>query len=197
MTIVRWMTWAASTVLLGLAGPAALAHPGPHDQYGGATETPVLSKETLGGNIAVGMRVPTAILGPDYAVSRTEDWALPTPPPDRRWVRYWDDALLIDGAGVVRDIRRGMDWGSAPQLAAGYDEGGEYGVPYADGDYDQNYWDDDVPMAEERGPVIVGRGPDRDYGGRRVISEGRDGTTITTVVVGGGRTTTTTTTYIE
>ena len=149
MTIGRWASGAATLGLLGLAGPAALAHSGPHDPYGGAYDgadtTPILLHRTLGGDIAVGMRVPATILGPAYAVEWAEDWALPTPPPNRRWVRYWDDALLIDERGIVRDVRRGVDWDEA-RLASRYDASERYGAPYAD-DAD---WDESVPIAPER-----------------------------------------------
>ena len=42
-----------------------------------------------------------------------DDWrafALPQPPVGYRWVRYYDDAVLIDGRGAVYDTEFGVDW---------------------------------------------------------------------------------------
>ena len=50
------------------------------------------------------------------------DWAssgLPQPPVGYNWVRYYDDAVLVDGHGSVYDTQVGVDWDR-------FDRGGSY-----------------------------------------------------------------------
>jgi Ni/Co efflux regulator RcnB len=48
--------------------------------------------------------------GPQFHVQNWQLYGFSPPPRDHRWVRYYDDAYLIDGEGRVRDERRGLDW---------------------------------------------------------------------------------------
>lgn len=172
MKTTRLKEVAATLALLAVAGPAAVAHPGPHDQYGGTADEAfgdaVLSNRTLGGDIAIGMRVPTTTMGPAYAVDEAE-WALPVPPSDHRWVRYWEDALLIDEVGTVRNIWRGVAWDAAPQLATGDDENWGYGAPYVEG-YE---------------PVVRDRYARRRFDPRCFDADDRSGTAMVAGAVGG------------
>ena len=84
--------------------------------------------------------VPQFWWGPQFEVQHWQTYGFPQPLPGYRWIRYYDDALMIDRRGRVHDGRYGYDW----------DRHGD------DWDYD------------DRGiPVYVGRGdyhPDeRDY----------------------------------
>jgi Ni/Co efflux regulator RcnB len=82
--------------------------------------------------------------GPQYHVQNWGYYGFPEPGYDRRWVRYYDDALLIDRDGRVHDGRYGWDWDR-------YGERWDYddrGVPgYA---YDDEYRGDDDYDADER-----------------------------------------------
>ncbi len=64
---------------------------------------------------AVGDSLPPAWLDPAYTVGDWQSWGLSQPGAGQRWVRYNDDAALIDGNGHVADVRYGMNW----QRAAG------------------------------------------------------------------------------
>lgn len=63
-----------------------------------------------GRRVERGSRLDPAYLDPAHTVSDTRAWGLPTAPIGLRWVRTWDDAALVDSDGVVREVRRGMDW---------------------------------------------------------------------------------------
>lgn len=88
--------------------------------------------------------VPQAWMGPRFHVRHWQTYGFPAPRPGWRWVRYYDDALLLDRRGRVMDGRYGFDWDryddrwayderGTPYYAddgyAGYDE-------YGDGGYD-------------------------------------------------------------
>lgn len=70
---------------------------------------------------------------PQYHVQNWQLYGFIQPQAQQRWVRYYDDAYLVDGGGRVFDSRRGVAW----------DRGGErwerdsYGIPYyvGRGDY--------------------------------------------------------------
>jgi Ni/Co efflux regulator RcnB len=64
-----------------------------------------------------GWRVPRAFRSPTYAVNDHARWGLPNPGFAREWVRYYDDAVLIDERGWVSDVRTGIDW-NRPAMAA-------------------------------------------------------------------------------
>jgi Ni/Co efflux regulator RcnB len=54
--------------------------------------------------------VPHFWFGPRYHVNNWQMYGFPAPMGGGRWVRYYDDALLIDRDGRVRDGRYGFDW---------------------------------------------------------------------------------------
>lgn len=100
--------------------------------------------------------------GPQFHIQNWQHYGFVAPPRDHRWIRYYDDAYLIDRRGQVMDRREGLDW----------DEYGERwemddGIPsyYGRGDYhpDEEDYDwvesqggpagpDDWDYAEEGGP---------------------------------------------
>ena len=47
---------------------------------------------------------------PQFHVQNWQVYGFSDPGADGRWVRYYDDAYLIDQGGRVRDTRYGMDW---------------------------------------------------------------------------------------
>lgn len=86
-------------------------------------------------------------------------YGLYPPASGRRWVRYYDDALLIDDrSGMVEDGRYGLDWDRYPAPW-----GEDRGIPVyvGDGDYrpdgeDMAYvddWNDEQRYADGGGPV--------------------------------------------
>src|SRR3546814_17163575 len=79
-------------------------------------------------------------VSPSLTVWDGADYGLPRPPRGYSWSRYYDDAVLIDRSGQVRDSRGDVDWGGCDQ---GYDDG------YRDGYDDGNARDDAAPRSEE------------------------------------------------
>ena len=57
-----------------------------------------------------GLRLDPVYLDAAHTVSDTRAWGLPTPPSGQRWVRAYEDAALVGADGVVREVRRGMNW---------------------------------------------------------------------------------------
>lgn len=54
--------------------------------------------------------VPSYWTHPGFATQRPGAYGFQQPVGDRRWIRYYDDALLVDRSGRVHDGRYGYDW---------------------------------------------------------------------------------------
>lgn len=117
--------------------------------------------------------VPSYWASPSYGISNYGMYGFGQPYGGARWVRYYDDALMVGPDGRVMDGRYGMDWD-------GYGDSWDHddrGIPVyvGDGDYRPRYrdyaWsdrfdrDDDGELAYDRGYPY-----DHRYGG-----EGRGG----------------------
>jgi Ni/Co efflux regulator RcnB len=101
-----------------------------------------------------GFIVPPFWWGPQFHIQNWGSYGFAQPMHDRRWVRYYDDALLIDRSGRVHDGRWGMNWDQYDGQWA-YDD---QGVPY-DGD-DEDYRDDeDYAWDGEEGRYAEDDGP--------------------------------------
>lgn len=97
---------------------------------------------------------------------RLHDWrmyGLPEPRSDWFWIRYYDDALLVDRYGTVHDGRWGVDW---DRYGERWDRD-QFGVPYYQGYEDDFEGPDGVAAAYG-------------YGAPMIITE-----TITTTTTGG------------
>lgn len=57
-----------------------------------------------------GATVPALWMGPQFHVAEWNRFGLTSPSYGYRWIRYYDDALLIDWYGRVADARYGLDW---------------------------------------------------------------------------------------
>ena len=57
-----------------------------------------------------GFVIPPFWFGPQFHINNWQVYGFADPGADGRWVRYYDDAYLIDRDGRVRDNRYGMDW---------------------------------------------------------------------------------------
>jgi len=77
--------------------------------------------------IGRGDTVPGNLRTPTYAVENWRGYGLGRPGYGQYWIRYYEDALLIDGRGRVIDSRYDIDWdraGPPPRYAGdGYDGG--------------------------------------------------------------------------
>jgi Ni/Co efflux regulator RcnB len=117
-----------------------------------------------------GGRLPRPWFGTQFHVQNWGMYGFPQPFAGGRWVRYYDDALLIDRDGRVHDGRYGMDWDRYGD-SWGYDD---RGVPVYVGDGDYEPDDEDYERSEgwerrghreEYGREEYGRGG-HGYGGR-------------------------------
>jgi hypothetical protein len=57
-----------------------------------------------------GFFIPPMWFGPQFHVNNWQTYGFYEPGADQRWVRYYDDAYLIDRGGRVVDSREDMDW---------------------------------------------------------------------------------------
>lgn len=60
--------------------------------------------------IGRGQILPTFWAAPQFHVQHWQGYGFPQPMPGYRWVRYYDDALLVDPRGRVHDSRSDYDW---------------------------------------------------------------------------------------
>lgn len=83
-----------------------------------------------------GYALPSYWIAPRFYVTDWQAYGLSRPMPGYNWVRYYDDAVLIDARGSVFDTRDGVDWDGT---GVGY---GQDDRVYADGGYDHRGYDD-------------------------------------------------------
>jgi Ni/Co efflux regulator RcnB len=105
-----------------------------------------------------GGRVPPGFMGPRFEVRDWRRFGFPAPFPGGRWIRFENDALLIDGEGRIFDSRPDWDWDG-----------------YADGrmaERDGRSWEEGAREVDEgrgagdvRTRVFVQHGPPPGYGG--------------------------------
>ncbi|HEX8579877.1 MAG TPA: RcnB family protein [Allosphingosinicella sp.] len=115
-------------------------HRGPDGRHGGRfTHIP---------RIRHGGFVPGGWWGPQFVIRNWQGYGFPQPFNGGRWIRYYDDALLIDRDGRVHDSRYGYDWDRYGDRW-GYDG---RGVPIyvGDGDYEPRDRDYDRDYRRER-----------------------------------------------
>lgn len=88
-----------------------------------------------------GWRVPNYWIGSNFYIDDFAYYGLATPPRGYRWIRYYDDAVLIDDRGRVYDSVQGIGWDEDGDVV---DQPG-YGAPYPapgvgyDGTYQGTY----------------------------------------------------------
>jgi Ni/Co efflux regulator RcnB len=105
--------------------------------------------------IGRGGMIPPFFMGPQFFVNDWQSFGFPAPMPGGRWIRYYDDALMVDRDGRVMDGRYGWDWdgdGDGDRMA--YDDGGYDDEGYDDGDYDRDddaWADDDMSGGRRHG----------------------------------------------
>jgi hypothetical protein len=98
--------------------------------------------------------VPQFWWGPQFIVRNWGHHGFPQPFQGGRWIRYYDDALLIDRYGRVHDARSDWDWNRYGERW----EDDENGVPVyvGDGDFEPGRWDYEWAESWDRGRHRVG-----------------------------------------
>lgn len=73
-----------------------------------------------------GYVLPAYWMNPGYRIGNYGAYGLPAPADGYGWSRYYDDAVMVDGHGQIKDHRSGIDWdgpeGDAPPPSLGYDD---------------------------------------------------------------------------
>lgn len=92
-----------------------------------------------------GQVLPPQWAGPQYHVQQWQSYGFPQPMPGTRWVRYYDDAVLVDRRGRVHDSRESFDWDRYGDRWSR----DERGVPVYVGDGDYHPDERDYAWAEE------------------------------------------------
>jgi len=116
-----------------------------------------------------GFIVPQFWWGPQFSINNWQVYGFADPGPDGRWIRYYDDAYLIDRDGRIRDSREDLDWdryGEEWEMADGVPA---YRGRHHDDDDDDG---DDGDMhhrgmrhgMHHGGPPMYGPGPGPGYG---------------------------------
>src|SRR4051794_750125 len=91
-----------------------------------------------------GFIVPQFWWGPQFTINNWQMYGFGDPGADGRWIRYYDDAYLIDHDGRIRDSREGLDWDRY-----GEDWDMADGVPAYRGSRDYRPDDEDYARGEE------------------------------------------------
>jgi hypothetical protein len=101
-----------------------------------------------------GWTLPSYWIGSGFWISDWSSWGLSRPAAGYDWVRYYDDAVLVDRRGKVWDSVSGLDWDRDGHgydederddgYYAGRDEDRGYGADYAAPAYDESEYDRDV-----------------------------------------------------
>ncbi|GAA0668827.1 Ni/Co efflux regulator RcnB [Sphingomonas insulae] len=87
-----------------------------------------------------GYALPSYWVAPRFYIGDWQAYGLTQPTYGYNWVRYYDDAVLVDGRGSVYDTRAGIDW---DRYDAGYgDEDRVYAGGYDDRGHDDRGYDD-------------------------------------------------------
>src|SRR3546814_26187 len=80
-----------------------------------------------------GAMMPPYSMAPQFQVRDWDVYGFAPPAPDQRWIRYYDEALLLDRYGRVIDVRSDFDWD--PYRDATRYAGPGVPVYVGDGDY--------------------------------------------------------------
>lgn len=93
--------------------------------------------------------------GGQFHINNWQSYGFADPGPDRRWVRYYDDAYLIGRDGRVHDERYGLDW---DQYGEQWEV--EDGIPAYRGSRDWEPGEEDYAWAESHGSEGPGNNMD-------------------------------------
>lgn len=96
-----------------------------------------------------GWTLPSYWIGGGFWISDWSSWGLSSPPYGYNWVRYYDDAVLVDRGGRVWDSVSGIDWDRGDAYdderddGYEYDDRRDYGADYDAPGYDDDRYDDE------------------------------------------------------
>ena len=110
-----------------------------------------------------GFFVPQFWWGPQFVINDWGSYGFSQPFNGGRWIRYYDDALLIDREGRVHDGRYGMDWDRYGDRWGS--DGNGIPVYVGDGDYRPEQWDYEWAERYDRGEADDAYADDYDRDG--------------------------------
>lgn len=94
----------------------------------------------------IGFQLPRYWVNPSYYIVNYANYGFQAPQPGYQWVRYYDDAVMMDPRGSVVYAQPNVQWE-------------QYGDSYADAEYGESVYVDDSITWEEDGSVYAGNGP--------------------------------------
>lgn len=94
--------------------------------------------------------VPPHFRGGQFIVHDWRAFGWPAPMPGGHWIRFHDDALLIDGHGRVVDERYGWDWDGRGGHMAHHDDDDRDGGWDPGEDYERGGWDEEGHHGKRR-----------------------------------------------
>lgn len=154
----------------GMAGPPPMHQVRRMPHPGGGTHFRQFRRINRGGF------VPQFWWGPQFIVHNWSGYGFPQPYAGGRWIRYYDDAYMIDRSGRVLDSRYGHDWSREEERWSR--DGNGVPVYVGDGDFQPERWDyewaencerngcgDETYAEGDYGPPPGHDGPPPGYGG--------------------------------
>jgi hypothetical protein len=142
-----------------------------------------------------GFVMPPYWMNPQFEVRDWRDYGFAAPAADQRWLRYYDEALLVDAYGRVVDVRHDVSWDARreswahdPRGVPVYVGNGTYYPGSADYAYVQGYAGDRYAVREGGYPAQSYAYPSSPPGAYAPYGYGYGGMTIieTTVTTQGG-----------
>jgi hypothetical protein len=97
---------AASIALIPSGAFAQMPAPG----YGAQMAQMMMPPPNLPRRLERGWTVNPYWMGPQFQISNWQSYGFADPGAGRHWIRYYDDAYLVDQSGRVLDARGGLDW---------------------------------------------------------------------------------------
>jgi len=99
-----------------------------------------------------GWTLPSYWIGGGFWINDWSNWGLSSPPYGYNWIRYYDDAVLVDRSGRVWDSVSGVDWDGGD----GYYADDRYGDDYDGDGYGADYDAPGYGMPDHAGPPPSG-----------------------------------------
>ncbi|MEA3014529.1 MAG: hypothetical protein QOD42_3074 [Sphingomonadales bacterium] len=140
----------------GMHGPNVRMHGGNTRMHGGGNFSfhrwgPHPGRNFRHSRLRRGFTINPFWFAPQFYIGNWQSYGFAAPGDDQRWVRYYDDAYLIDGGGRVLDERYGVDWDNygeewgdqdgIPAYRGDWREGDEGGEDYAEEEYREEHHD--------------------------------------------------------
>ncbi|HYJ51545.1 MAG TPA: RcnB family protein [Allosphingosinicella sp.] len=110
---MRTLSLSVLAASIALIPSGAFAQTMPPPGYGpqmAPQMAPMMPSPNLPRRLERGWTVNPYWMGPQFTISNWQSYGFADPGTGRHWIRYYDDAYLVDQSGRVIDARGGLDW---------------------------------------------------------------------------------------